>query len=69
MEIAPAKMRKKTQMTNIPDDVYEMPPALRDLPRSQEQGVMAVVSKYPKRRGELRAEYTRRILRIIRRQP
>ena len=55
-------------MTNIPDDVYEMPPALRDLPRGQEQLVMDAVNKHPKRRGELRAEYTRRILRIVRSQ-
>jgi hypothetical protein len=53
-------------MTNIPDDVYEMPPTLRDLPRSQEQLVLDAVNKHPKRRGELRSEYTRRILRIVR---
>jgi len=53
-------------MTNIPDDVYKIPPALRDMPRGQEQLVMNAVNKHPKRRGELRSEYTRRILRLAR---
>jgi predicted DNA repair protein MutK len=34
--------------------------------RKLEKLVMDAIAAHPKRRGELRAEYTRRILRIVR---
>jgi acyl-CoA reductase-like NAD-dependent aldehyde dehydrogenase len=57
-------------MTTIMDEIQPTILSIADIIRERDQQVEAAVTAAtkanPKRRGELRAEYTRRIFRIVR---
>jgi len=65
---APAEVRKEAKMNQItdPDAIAFIIEGQRAADRHREALILAAMRAYPKRRGELRAEWERRLLRIVR---
>jgi len=55
-------------MDDLAPAIVTIADLIRERDQKVEEAVVAAAKSYPKRRGELRAEYTRRILRIVRSQ-
>jgi hypothetical protein len=55
-----------TPMDDLTPTILSIADIIRERDQQVEAAVVSATKSHPKRRGELRAEYTRRILRIVR---